>query len=52
MLGLSISARRTRHMIQAREPEGEGDKGGRWRIPWRAVHRPLAERRELEWLRA
>ena len=33
VLGLSISARRIRHMIQAREPEGEGDKGGRWRIP-------------------
>jgi hypothetical protein len=52
VLGLSISARCIRHMIQAREPEGEGDKGGRWRIPRRAIHRLLAERRELEWLRA
>lgn len=50
--GRKISERRILHMLQAREPEGEGNEGGRWRILRRAVHRLLAERGKLEWLRA
>jgi hypothetical protein len=51
VLGLSgrkISERRILHMLQAREPKGKGNEGGRWRILRRAVHRLLTARGKLE----
>ncbi len=49
--GRSLSERRIWQMLQGGELEGARDEGGRWRIPRRAVHQLLTERREREELR-